>query len=253
MNQNKIIPYVSLLAIISIIIVAIYNSAFKGGRFTCNRYILNSYLYILLILVTIVLQVKFMDEKNVSVLDIFKYFNGILGFIILLFLVIGLLFVLMYIPPKFVLIKHIVFLLFALVLGMLAYPSYMKSKQENTLVSVMFSLVAILFFFTAVAFIKPDLISLSWGPILLFLLIGMIIAQVVFMIMNRKNPNAKRPKVFAYILIVLFIFFLLYDTKKIQVNAKKCITEKADYINESLGVILDVLNLFQNLVAAQGN
>ena len=71
--------------------------------------------------------------------------------------------------------------------------------------------------------------------------------------MNRKNPNAKRPKAFAYILIVLFIFFLLYDTKKIQINAKKCITEKADYINESLGVILDVLNLFQNLVAAQGH
>ena len=38
-----------------------------------------------------------MDEKNVSVIEIFKYFNGILGFIILLFLVIGLLFVLMYI------------------------------------------------------------------------------------------------------------------------------------------------------------
>ena len=89
----------------------------------------------------------------------------------------------------------------------------------------MFSLVAILFFFTAVAFIKPDLISLSWGPILIFLLIGMIIAQVVFMIMNRNNPNAKRPKAFAYILIVLFIFFLLY-TKKIQINAKNCVKKK---------------------------
>ena len=80
----------------------------------------------------------------------------------------------------------------------------------------------------------------------------MIIAQVVCYITTRKNPNAKRPKIFAYILIVLFIFFLLYDTKKIQVNAKNCKTATADYINESLGVVLDILNLFQNLVYAQG-
>ena len=70
--------------------------------------------------------------------------------------------------------------------------------------------------------------------------------------MNR-NKLMQKTCAFAYILIVLFIFFLLYDTKKIQINAKNCVTEKADYINESLGIILDVLNLFQNLVAAQGN
>ena len=81
----------------------------------------------------------------------------------------------------------------------------------------------------------------------------MIIVQIVFMIMNRNNKNVKRPKAFAYILIVLFIFFLLYDTKKIQINAKNCITSKADYINESLGIVLDILNLFQNLVFAQGS
>lgn len=252
MNQNNSITLASLIGIISIIIVSIYNSAFKGGRFICNRYILNSYLYILLILVLIILQVLFMDSSKIKVIDIFKYFSGLWGFIALLFLMIAILIILMTIPPKFVILKHTVYLIFALLLGIIAYPSYMKSKKENTTVSVMFSLIAILLFFTGIAFIKPEWISLSWGPTLIFILIGMIIAQVVFMIMNRNNPAVKRPKIFAYILIVLFIFFLLYDTKKIQVNAKNCKIEKVDYINESLGVILDVLNLFQNLVFAQG-
>jgi hypothetical protein len=252
MNQNNSITLASLIGIISIIIVAIYNSAFKGGRFICNRYILNSYLYILLILVLIILQVLFMDSRKIKVIDIFKYFSGIWGFIALLFLMIAILIILMTISPKFVILKHTVYLIFALLLGIIAYPSYIKSKKENTTVSVMFSLIAILLFFTGIAFIKPEWISLSWGPTLIFILIGMIIAQVVFMIMNRNNPGVKRPKIFAYILIVLFIFFLLYDTKKIQVNAKNCKIEKVDYINESLGVILDILNLFQNLVFAQG-
>jgi len=251
-DQQKFIPMASLIGIIAIIIVAIYNSAFKGGRFTCNRYILNSYLYILLVLVLIILEVLYLDFNKVSVIDLFQNFKGLWGFILLLILLIGVLIVLMMIPPKFVLLKHAVWVIFALLLGMLAYPSYMKSKKENTLMGVMFSLIAILIVFSAIAFIKPDWISLSWGPVLVFILIGMIIAQVVFYIMNRKNPNAKRPKIFSYILIVLFIFFLLYDTKKIQVNAKNCKTATADYINESLGVVLDILNLFQNLVYAQG-
>lgn len=251
-QQNQITTF-SLIGLIAIICVSIYNSAFKGGRFTCNRYILNSYLYILLVLVLMMLEVLYLDTNKIGMNELFKYFSGLGGFFMLLILVIGILIVLMYIPPRLVFFKHMVWLIFALVLGILAYPSYLKSKSEDTLVGVMFSLISILGFFTAVAFIRPDWISLSWGPILVFLLVAMIIIQVVHFIMNRKNKNYKRPKLFAYVIIVLFVMFLLYDTKKIQVNAKNCKTATVDYINESLGIVLDVLNLFQNLVYAQGN
>ena len=131
MNKENIIKLVSLLAIISIIIVSIFNSAIKDGKFICNRYILNSYLYILLVLVIIVLQILFIDDRKINVLEIYKHFSGLFGFILLLILVIGTLMVLMYIPPKYMFIKHIVFILFSLVLGLLAYPSYIKSKKEN--------------------------------------------------------------------------------------------------------------------------
>ena len=193
-----------------------------------------------------ILEVLYLDTNKIGMNELFKHFSGLGGFFKLLILVIGILIVLMYIPPKLVFLKHMVWL----VLGILAYPSYLKSKSEDTLVGVMFSLISILVFFTAVAFIRPDWISLSWGPILVFILMAMIIIQVVHFIMNRKN---KRPKLFAYAIIVLFVLFLLYDTKKIQVNAKNCKTATVDYINESLGIVLDVLNLFQNLVYAQGS
>ena len=47
-NQKFIIPTI-LTGIIGILIISIYNSAFKNSKFTCKRYILNSYLYILFI------------------------------------------------------------------------------------------------------------------------------------------------------------------------------------------------------------
>ena len=55
----------------------------------------------------------------------------------------------------------------------------------------------------------------------------------------------------SYFFIGLFVLFILYDTKKIQVNAKNCKTLKVDYINESLGIVLDALNLFQNIADVQ--
>ena len=40
--------------------------------------------------------------------------------------------------------------------------------------------------------------------------------------------------------------FILYDTKRLQINAKECV--KADYIRESLKLFLDILNIFVRLV-----
>ena len=64
MNQ-ELIPVYGLIGILAVLIVKVYNTAFKGGKFTCNRYILNTYLYILLALVIISLQnITFRDAIN---------------------------------------------------------------------------------------------------------------------------------------------------------------------------------------------
>ena len=49
----------------------------------------------------------------------------------------------------------------------------------------------------------------------------------------------------SYAAIVLFSFLMLHDTKELIVKAKQCV--KADYINDSLGVFLDGMNLFVNM------
>lgn len=242
------IAVTSLIGLLGIIIVFIYNTAFSKGFFTCNRYILNTYLYILMAFVLISLEVLAFDLNQV---DILQYFGSIGSFIITLIIVIGILIVTMSINPRNVLLKHISWLVFVGILGILVYPAYLRSKDKNTLLPVLLSLTAILVIFSLVAFVRPDLISFSWGPILMFLLIGVIITHLIFLATINKrsnNQNMKFVKGVSYFIIVLFIFFVMYDTKKIIVAAKQCKEMTADYINQSLGIIIDAVNLFQSLV-----
>lgn len=242
------IAITSLIGLLGLIIVGTYNTAFSKGHFTCKHYILNTYLYILMALVIMSLEVLSFDLYQV---DVLQYLGSIMSFVIILFLVIGLLLLTMTINPRNVLLKHTVWLVFTLILGFLAYPAYLKSKSNNTILPVLLSLVSILVVFSLVAFIKPDWISFSWGPILFFLLIGVIITHLIFLFtINKrtKKQNMRYIKGSSYFIIILFIFFIMYDTKKIIVAAKQCQEKTVDYINQSLGVVIDALNIFQSLV-----
>ncbi len=246
-KNNYIIT--TLVGVLGLLIAITYNTAFQKGFFTCQKYILNTYLYILMALVLISLEVLTFDHYKIN-LD--KYMGGgWLSFIIILVVLIGLLLLTMMVNPRNVLLKHLCWLLLVMAFGFISFPAYKISKGNNTLPAVLLSLVGILVVFTSVAFIKPDFISLSWGPILFFLLLGVIITYLVFLLTLKKrkpDENMKFVKGISYFIIVLFIFFILYDTKQIMMAAKKCKTMTADYINQSLGVVLDALNIFMSLV-----
>lgn len=247
MNQ-ELVPVYGLIGVLAVLIVKVYNTAFKGGKFTCNRYILNAYLYILLTLVIISLQNITMENNNVPIESIYQNFRGWGGLILLLIVSFGLLMLVLTTNPRNVILKHIVWLAFVLFLGILVYPSYLSTIENNTVVATLFSTIGILVVFSIVAFVKPDWISLSWGPTLGFLLLAGIIAELCFYFFNRNSKNrVGRSKGFAYFFIALFTIYILYDTKKIQVNARLCKESTVDYINESLGIVLDAINLFQNM------
>lgn len=248
LKKTSLIPPTFLIGILGILIISIYNTAFKNKKFTCNKYILNSYLYILLILVIVILEVLLLEYNNITVTDIFGRIDSIFTLLLSFVFVIGLLIITMTINPKNVLLKHTVWLLFALSIGLFLYPSYDRAKKNNVLMEVLFTLVSILVIFSIVAFINPDIISLSMGPILTLTLIGIIIFQFFRYYFNRKNKNYRTPKWLSYVIIILFILFILYDTKLIQINAKNCKEKTVDYINESLGIFLDAINIFQQLV-----
>ena len=43
--NKKLVPVYGLIGVLALIIVKVYNTSFKGGKFTCDKYILNRHNY----------------------------------------------------------------------------------------------------------------------------------------------------------------------------------------------------------------
>jgi len=228
-------------------IFAIANSAIKNKKFICNRYILNTYLYIILTLNIIAIQVLLMKYNNIN-------FNPNLLMLIAIFIsTICCIIALNRISPKEMLLKHSVWILFILLMGLMFYPMYLiYSKQQGLIMSTILTTLILFLGLSLLAYLKPELISLSWGSVLFMLLSGGVIIELVMLfLLPKKYVSKKRFKMMSYFFIGLFMMYILFDTKRLQVNAKNCIV--ADYISESLKLFLDIWNIFIRLLSLKSN
>jgi len=222
---------------------AIVNSAIKNKKFICNRYILNTYLYIILTLNIIAIQVLLMKYNKVN-------FNPNLLLVIGIFiLTIVCIITLHRISPKQMILKHSVWILFILLMGLMFYPMYLiYSKQQGLIMSTILTTLILFVGLSLLAYLNPDLISLSLGPVLFVLLSSGVIMELVMLFILPKNYVSKKGfKLMSYFFIGLFMMYVLYDTKRLQINAKNCIV--ADYISESLKLFLDIWNIFIRLLS----
>jgi FtsH-binding integral membrane protein len=222
----------------------IYKKAYANDRLTCNNYILNTYLYIILSIIIVSIIVLLIEKKTLyngsNIKYVSKYF-----WIIFIFTIVFL-FLTMIIDPRKTIIKHLSWLGFICLIGITMFPIYIFTKMNNVFLKTLITTLIIVIGLTGVAFYKPELISLSWGPILITILFIGIIMRLLNIFLNKDNVSQNKwSYILSYGFVILFSFLLLYDTKKLQVNAKKCIIP--DYINESIGIFLDIINLFSNM------
>jgi FtsH-binding integral membrane protein len=235
---------ISISCFVLLLLLLLYTIAinsFKKGKFTCNKYLLNTYLYIMLTF-NILIIINLTLEHNKVVLPL-----SLPMLIALLFINIGIIFLIHRIDPEKVVLKHMVWLLFVLIISLIVYPLYVNSSKQ-VVISALFTTLFLTFVLSAVAYIKPEWISLSWGPILFFALLAVIIMELLLIFLFRNNLGARSGlfRGISYVVILIFMGFILYDTKRLQINAKECV--KADYIKESLKLFLDILNIFVRLV-----
>jgi len=125
-------------------------------------------------------------------------------------------------------------------------PLYLNNK--GLFYSTGLKTVGILTVLSIVAFIFRDNIQDYWGGYLFLGLISVLVALIVEVVLTyfgKIKTDSKYGKTLSYIIIVLFIFYILYDTKKIIQGANNCVNP--DYINNSLDLVLDSLNIFTNV------
>jgi hypothetical protein len=237
-TSNSLISiFIAVLVLVALLFSIAFNS-FEKGKFTCNRYIMNTYLYVILTFNIIALLWLSLEHNGISInFTLWQYLG-------LFLITLGIIWVLLTVNPKFVVPKHVLWLIFVIGIGTLVYPLYNSFSDKNIVLSAALTTILLTLVLSAIAFIKPEWISLSMGPILFFLLLAIIIMEITMLIVYRKNYRQIRGmfRATSYFVIFLFIGFILYDTKMLQIRAKQCVN--ADYLNESLKLFLDIFNIF---------
>jgi len=169
-----------------------------------------------------------------------------IGFNLLIFLLtFAILFALMFLKPSP--IKYVLFIAFTLLLGTTLEPLVAQLKQKGLLLEVLLTALGIFLFMALVGFADKGNF-LGFGPYLLAALFGIILAQLLLFLLTAigkisATTFAANRKVILLIAMAVFACFTAYDVQILKRHAREC-RGKADYINESIGLYLDLLNLF---------
>lgn len=215
-----------------VLAVITYLSAFKNGKPTCDRYLINYLLYLLTSLSLYIASMKKVHKLNIEV-------EGPL-LLLMIFGLIGLSLIL--VKTDSTLIKHVVWFLILLILSCLTkrFATLDKDVFEDLMVKLMVIIVVCI----ALAISFQQYITVSMGLALL----GGLIFVIIFRLLDHFYFK-KYSSLISQITIFLFSGFIIYDTKEVMEYAKKCNTmTKVDYLDNVSNMFMNVLNIFSSLV-----
>lgn len=158
-----------------------------------------------------------------------------------------LLIVLLYMKPGF--LKYGVFFLFLAILGTTLQTLEERLQRKGLVKEVSITVVGIFLAMTALGFYDRGNL-LGFGPYLLAALVGLILARLILIFVVSEGDVSEAAKqtntVLSVIATLLFSIFVAYDTQKLKQVAAAC-RSNPDYIDASLGLYLDIVNLFSNV------
>tara|TARA_B100000925_G_C21969348_1_gene457106 strand:+ start:629 stop:1366 length:738 start_codon:yes stop_codon:yes gene_type:complete len=244
--NSEILKYVLLIAF-SILGIFKNSISFNPIRFHCDNYILNNYLYIILSWGIILTTVATLYNNNVKLHELFSGPFTILLSLGSIFLLVGLLFI----PPELFFTKHLLYIFQIVLMGIIIYPLYVNNIDLFNQVGI--TTLLLITFLSLVTYMYPDIIKDGIYTYLSIGLIGIIIARIVEMVIIYKNKKVYTGyhRLLSYISIALFSIFIMYDTKRLIRGAQTCVNP--DYINKSLNLFLDSMNIFTNMYALNDN
>lgn len=231
-NQQLLVLTVLILIVLGIL----YTRSFNNDIPTCDGYVTNVYLYVLLGLLIVAFSIVFISKRRYAITNVKK----LIAFIIAMFAM----FSIFAIKPENILLNHAVWLVFVISMGVMMYSIWRYSEYRGILTSSMMSVAIIFGLLTTVSFIRPDLIKLSWGGGLTIALLAGILASLIPIFFETARTTGYQKALSAFFVFV-FMMLIMYDTKFLIEKSKICIYP--DYPQDSLGLFLDILNLFNNI------
>jgi len=241
----------AIIGIVAVIGGIMYSTA---RPLTVNGYVVNTYLYILLAILLCTLTIIVMEK--------YGWTQGVVGggkMFAVFILAIIVLFGLGALGNKHPFLRNILWVVFVVLLGVMLSPVFNLATQFDVLWKSIITVVVLVLVLTFIASKVPDNYFDSWGMYLSFALLALIVFELLDIIFFDPGTSG-RYKIYAIIAIVIFSGFVLYDTKGVYKNGaiaadlcggingnKECV----DYPSQSLGLFLDIINLFSSVTMVQ--
>jgi len=248
------------LVIIVLVCIAIGHNAFKNGELTCDHYILNTYLYVILAVLLIFMLILLNDKYGVfnSLLDLFFYnaSSPFISFLIMLALIIGLSYAIVHIPPQNVIASNAIWLLLVMLITLILIPSIYFGRVSGVIGMAGLITIGIVVATGLVGYYYGDsLITFDWDTYLMWALIGWIVVFVLGMLLVKTADGMVS---FIYTMsiasLVIFVLLLLSYFKKLKANAAKCVdgTVVPNYPLESWNLIIKIANVLTDIIRILG-
>lgn len=251
--DKKIIWF--LTAMCFILILLIYKKTQEP--LSIQNYLINTYLYIALAIAMIGSSWVCMSVYEIELVN--NGFNNMGLFMVSL----GALFTVMFTPNDQMLLKHAAWVTLILTLAITTHIFFKINIENKTLIKTFVTLFGIIGVFTYIAFVMEPTVFLSWGVPLTYALCAVIVTEVTNALFFAKSTDDLliNNNMWNWLVVVLFSGFILFDTQKIitkgtiinELCQSKNQLQCADYPTESLGVVLDALNLFNRITLINRN
>ena len=256
-SNNALLKLFCTLIIIVVICILIGNYAFKNGSLTCDHYVLNTYLYIILAILLVFMVILINDKYGIFNSFILWMSQGsmiriIIICIILLILLLGLSYALLKVNPNNIVASNTIWTLLILILGISLIPTIWFGRLENVVGIAGISTILITIGVGLLGYYYGDkIVTFDWDKYLnyaLWALIGIIFIGMFII----ENPETMFNFIFiiSILILIIFILLLLSNHKKLKENSEKCIDGKTvpNYPVESFNIFIKMLNVFQELI-----
>jgi len=256
-GSDTLLKLFSCLIIAFIICILIEKYAFKNGNLTCDHYIFNTYLYIVLAILIMFIVVLINDQYGIFNNLILWMISGgtmriYLIFIIYLIVIFALTYALMSVNPTNIIASNLIWLLLLTFIAFLIIPTIWFGRLTGVVGIAGILTIAITISVGLLGYYYGDsIVTFNWDRYLnyaLMILIAIMILGPYFITTSEGMSNFI--VVVSFISLIIFILLLLSNHKKLKQNADKCIDGKVvpNYPVESYGIVIKIVNIFQDLI-----
>jgi hypothetical protein len=260
-SSNALLKLFCTLTITVITCILINHYAFKNGILTCNNYVLNTYLYIILSILLIFIVVLVNDKYGIFNEFLLWMTQGgmvriVLTLIIIICILFGLLYALKNVNPSNIFESNLIWASLIIMLGIFLIPTIWFGRLTNVvgIAGMLTILITIVVGFLGYYY-GDEIVTFDWDKYLNYLLWALILIIIIGSVLI-KDPQVMYmfSLIVSILLLIIFVLLLLSNHKLLKKNADKCIDGQVvpNYPVESFGIFIKMLNIFQELIRIFG-